>query len=229
MLSGWPVTLPGSTEGSPVVGDVDGDGSPEVLQAIGGGDENAPDKMYAYHSDGTAVAGFPISLTGPGTTAPVICDLDDDLDVDIVFAAYGRKVHIWDMPFAYNASAVYWPTFHGNMKRDGVYLSRNLVDVPDGEAVPGNSFVVQPPYPNPFNPVTSVKLYVPAQSQLAVGVYDIMGRKVRTLHEGAVSSGWHTLVWDGQDDSGSRQASGVYFMRAETTEGRQTYKLTLVK
>lgn len=229
MLSGWPAALPGSTEGSPVVGDIDGDGSPEVLQGIGGGDENAPDRMYAFHSDGTAVAGFPISLSGPGTTAPVICDLDNDGDVDIVYAAYGRKVHIWDMPFAYNALAVYWPTFHGNMKRDGVYLPRNLVDVPDGEAVPGNNLVVQPPFPNPFNPVTSVKLYVPAQSQLAVGVYDVMGRKVRTLHEGAVSSGWHTLVWDGQNDSGSRQASGVYFMRAETADGRQTYKLTLVK
>ncbi len=229
MLAGWPVTLPGSSEGSPVVGDIDGDGIPEVIQGIGGGDENAPDRMYAFHADGSQVAGFPISLAGPGTTSPVICDVDKDWDVDIVYAAFGRVLHVWDMPFAFDPATMYWPTFHGNMKRDGVYLSRSLVDVPDGDPVPGNRFLVKPPYPNPFNPVTSVSLYVPAAGPLSVGVYDVQGRRVRRLHEGSINAGWHTLVWDGMDDAGMRQSSGVYFMRAESPDGARTYKLTMVK
>ncbi len=229
IMYGWPVSLPGSSEGSPVIGDIDGDGSPDIIQGIGGGDENAPDKMFAFHADGTPVAGFPISLDGPAMPSAVICDLDNDQDVDIVYGGWGRKLHVWDMPFAYDPNNVYWPTFHGNMKRDGVYFSHDLVDVPGGSQVPGNVFLVQPPYPNPFNPTTSVKLYLPRTSELRVGVYDLMGRRVRTLHAGMVDQGWHTLVWDGQDDSGSRQASGVYFMRASSREGTHTYKLTLVK
>ena len=229
VLSGWPVALPGSSEGSPVIGDIDGDGSPEVIHGIGGGDENAPDNMYAFHADGTPVAGFPISLKGPAMPSAVICDLDHDWDVDIVYGGWGREVHVWDMPFAFDPVDIYWPTFHGNMKRDGVYLRRSLVDVPGGEAVPGKRLLVEPPYPNPFNPTTSVKLYVPRSSDLQVGIYDIQGRRIRDLHSGPVSQGWHTLVWDGQDNTGSRQASGVYFMRAGTADGSRTFKLTLVK
>ncbi len=229
ILAGWPVALPGSSEGSPVIGDIDGDGIPEVIHGIGGGDESAPDNMYAFHADGTPVAGFPISLDGPGMPSAVICDLDQDSDVDIVYGGWGRKVHVWDMPFAYDPTNVYWPTFHGNMKRDGVYLSRALVDVPDGGDVPSNTFLVKAPYPNPFNPRTSIKLFVPRDTELSVGIYDLKGRRVRDLYTGDIGLGWHTLIWDGNDDSGSRQASGIYFMRAVSREGSQTYKLTLVK
>ncbi|MGD9548283.1 MAG: C25 family cysteine peptidase [Candidatus Krumholzibacteriia bacterium] len=223
------IQLPGSTEGSPVIGDIDGDGSPEILQGIGGGDENAPDAMYAFHADGSSVAGFPISLDGPGMTSPVICDLDKDSDVDIVYAAWGRKVSVWDMPFAFDAAGLYWPTFHGNMQRDGVYRDLGLSDVPRGSELPPSAFVVEPPYPNPFNPSTTVQLYVPQGSGLELAVFDLKGRLVRSLHSGEIGSGWHRMIWDGQDDRGSGQASGVYFLRAVTTAGTRTHKLTLVK
>ena len=62
ILPGWPVVLPGNSEGSPVVGDIDGDGSPDILHGIGGGDESAPNNLYAFHADGTPVDGFPITL-----------------------------------------------------------------------------------------------------------------------------------------------------------------------
>jgi len=58
---------------------------------------------------------------------------------------------------------------------------------------------------------------------------DVAGRRVRTLHTGAISSGWHTLVWDGQDNAGRGQASGVYFMRAASGSETSLKKMTLVK
>jgi hypothetical protein len=231
-LSGWPRDLPGSSEGSPVIGDIDGDSVPDILYGIGGGSEDAPNNLYAFKANGSAIDGFPITLNGPLMPSPVICDLDNDLDVDIVYGGWDRAVHVWDMPFAYDANLAFWPTFHGNMNRDGVIATHYLVPVEDGSDLPAAAFKVDSPYPNPFNPSTSIRLHVPVvngSSSLELVVYDLQGRKVRTLHNGPISSGWHTMVWDGRDNTGRNQSSGMYFMRAVSGHHSSIHKMTLVK
>ncbi|MCP4293443.1 MAG: hypothetical protein GY780_16575 [bacterium] len=232
LMSGWPIELPGSTEGSPVVGDIDGDTVPDILYGIGGGSEDAPNNLYAFKANGNAIDGFPITLTGPLMPSPVICDVDNDRDVDIVYGGWDRAVHVWDMPFAYDRNNVPWPTFHGNMKRDGVFGALHLVGVDNDGELPAAAFQVDAPYPNPFNPSTSIRLHVPVidgSSNLELVVYDLQGRKVRTLHNGPISSGWHTLVWDGRDNGGRTQSSGMYFMRARSGAVASIHKMTLVK
>ncbi|PID80303.1 hypothetical protein CSB20_07825 [bacterium DOLZORAL124_64_63] len=232
IMSGWPKNLPGSSESSPVIGDINGDDVPDILFGIGGGDEEAPNNLYAFESDGTPISGFPITLAGPLMPAPIICDLDLDLDVDIVMGGWDRLVHVWDMPYAFDRRYVSWGTFAGNMKRDGVYTSHWLVGVESDQDVPAAGLVLGDPYPNPFNPSTSVRLHVPAGrggGTLELVVYDLQGRKVRTLHSGKISSGWHTMVWDGRDDGGRGQSSGMYFMRAVSGSQESIHKMTLVK
>lgn len=228
-VPGWPVTLPGSSEGSPVIGDIDGDGSPEVLHGIGGGDEAAPYNLYAYHANGQLVAGFPITLDGPLMTGVAITDLDHDGDVDIVYAGWDFLCHVWDMPFAYDRHNVPWPTFKGNMQRTGVYFPVELVGVDDGPAVPKAALQLDRPYPNPFNPSTTFSLYVAARGDLSVDIYDVQGRRVRALHAGPIDAGWHSLVWDGRDDAGRGQASGVYLVRARAAGQQGLQKMTLMK
>jgi len=43
------------------------------------------------------------------------------------------------------------------------------------------------------------------------------------------ATGWHTLVWDGRDDAGQGQASGLYFLRAKSAGVTDIQKMTLVK
>ena len=229
VLPGWPVTLPGSSEGSLVIGDIDGDLSPDILHGIGGGDESSPYNLYAYHSTGDLVDGFPITLAGPLMPSAVITDLDADSDVDIVYGGWDFLIHVWDMPFAYDRKNVPWPTFGGNSRRDGVLFPIYLVPVEDPKDIPAAGFTVDSVYPNPFNPSTSVRLYIPQSSDLDLVVYDVQGRKIRKLHTGGISAGWHTLVWDGRDDAGRSQASGMYFLRASNVGDVTTQKMTLVK
>ena len=118
---GWPQHVPGLSEGSPVVGDLNGDNSPDVVFGIGGGGDGNPDILFAWNDDATPVEGFPIYLAGAAKSTPVITDFDVDGDVDLVFAGFDRFLHVWDMPFPYRAKHSYWPTFHGNNHRDGVF------------------------------------------------------------------------------------------------------------
>jgi flagellar hook assembly protein FlgD len=60
-------------------------------------------------------------------------------------------------------------------------------------------------------------------------VYDITGRKVRTLLHGPISAGSHSIAWDGRDDSGKPVASGVYISRLVAGERIATGKMALVR
>jgi hypothetical protein len=86
-----------------------------------------------------------------------------------------------------------------------------------------------PAAPNPFNPRTSLQYEIARAGRVRLGVYDLRGRRVRTLFDGQRNAGVWEVVWDGQDDSGRRVASGVYHVQMVTGEGEFVRKVTLVK
>ncbi|MBK6732526.1 MAG: hypothetical protein IPG61_00200 [bacterium] len=67
------------------------------------------------------------------------------------------------------------------------------------------------------------------RGELTVDIYDVLGRRVRSLHQGTIAAGWHLMVWDGRDDAGRGQASGVYLVRARAAGTEGVQKMTLVK
>ncbi len=74
-------------------------------------------------------------------------------------------------------------------------------------------------YPNPFNPSTRIPLHIDREGYLRLEITDASGRRVRTLHDGAVSAGERVFQWDGRDDLGQSLASGVYLVRIGSREG----------
>ena len=84
-------------------------------------------------------------------------------------------------------------------------------------------------YPNPFNPSTSIPLSIPETGAVALRVYDLTGRTIRTLVEGAVPAGTFVLTWDGRDELGRAVASGVYFYRLEAPGAVIIKKMMLLK
>jgi|GEM_PF-3017353 len=82
--------------------------------------------------------------------------------------------------------------------------------------------------PNPFNPQTRLALTVPRGGPVSVAVFDLSGRRIRSLHDGVLDEGDHAWVWNGLDDRGVRQSGGIYFCRAVGTDWRLSRKLVLV-
>jgi hypothetical protein len=83
--------------------------------------------------------------------------------------------------------------------------------------------------PNPFNPSTEIRFTVHRAGQGSLRVYDAQGRLVRTLHAGTFAVGPQIFTWDGRDDAGQGQASGVYLYRLEVDGQVGARKMLLVK
>ncbi len=83
--------------------------------------------------------------------------------------------------------------------------------------------------PNPFNPRTTIAYRVPRSGHVRLVVYDVSGRRIRTLWDGYAEAGAGTVQWHGRDDAGSATASGIYFLRLETADGALTRKLALLR
>jgi flagellar hook assembly protein FlgD len=69
------------------------------------------------------------------------------------------------------------------------------------------------PFPNPFRGSTSLRLAMARDGKANVAIYDVVGRRVRTLVDGQKPAGEWTLVWDGRDDGGRAVPSGLYLVR----------------
>jgi hypothetical protein len=79
-------------------------------------------------------------------------------------------------------------------------------------------------FPNPFNPVTTLRLYLPSALSARLSIHDVAGREIAQLHAGPLAAGWHSWRWDARGHS-----SGLYAARLSYPGGIRSAKLLLLK
>ena len=84
-------------------------------------------------------------------------------------------------------------------------------------------------YPNPFNPVTTLRYELPEDALVNITIYDMMGRQVKTLINDQQTAGYRSLQWNAANDAGSPVSAGLYLYTIEAGEFRQTKKMILLK
>ena len=101
--------------------------------------------------------------------------------------------------------------------------------------LPG-SFELNQNFPNPFNPSTTISYTIKSRGSIGsepyrtqLDIFNLLGRKVKTLVDKVQSPGTYTVEWQGDTDSGSRVASGIYFYRLILGPETQTKKMILLK
>jgi hypothetical protein len=85
-------------------------------------------------------------------------------------------------------------------------------------------FRLQQNYPNPFNPSTTIAFTLSQAANIQLQVYDLLGRQVATLIDGATTAGLHVVTFDGHD-----LASGTYLCVLQTPDFRESRRMTLLK
>lgn len=154
-----------------------------------------------WENDGSmGFARHDINLNFAKARAAIPVDLDQDGDMDIVGAAeLSDKVSWWESDLG--ASGI---------EDDGINLP--------------NRAVISSVYPNPFNPTATVSFTVPIESDVTLDIFDLMGRKVKTVFDGRVEAGSHSVTIDG-----SRLSSNIYFVTLRSGESFDSRKILLLK
>ena len=83
-------------------------------------------------------------------------------------------------------------------------------------------------YPNPSNSTLSINFCLPEGGDVSLSIYDILGRKVKTLFSGYKTEGQHRLAWDGRNESEEQVSAGMYLLKLSYQGAVSVRKILLV-
>ena len=107
-----------------------------------------------------------------------------------------------------------------------LYLWLEEVSNSESTIIPAKSNL-QPNYPNPFNPSTSISFSVESIKGAELKIYNIQGQLVKTC--GSFAKGNHSVKWFGKDNQNKPVSSGVYFYKLSSGSSKETRKMLLLK
>ena len=84
-------------------------------------------------------------------------------------------------------------------------------------------------YPNPFNPTTIIHYELSNETKVSLEIYNIQGKKIKTLVQAKVSAGIYHKVWHGKTDAGIKAVSGIYLYKFKAGDYIKTKKMLLLK
>jgi hypothetical protein len=114
----------------------------------------------------------------------------------------------------------------------GIISSETGVEEVEGTTSVPDAFVLSQNYPNPFNPSTSIEFSLPTTGNFhtTLSIYNSLGQLVRNLVSEELEGGKSYRVdWDGRDNSGVEQSSGVYIYELRSGDFRKAKKMVFSK
>jgi hypothetical protein len=106
--------------------------------------------------------------------------------------------------------------------------SRALFET-DAIILPPLPLTLRQNFPNPFNPSTTIRYYVPGKCRVRLEVYDVSGRLVARLVDRDQPAGHYGIEWNGHDNLGKQAASGIYFCRLQAGKNVRSRKMVLIR
>jgi flagellar hook capping protein FlgD len=127
--------------------------------------------------------------------------------------------------YTYSVTAEYTTGTSDPVILEGVEVEGTDADenvIPSVTALQGN-------YPNPFNPVTTIKFGLQEDSYVTLVIFNSKGQVVTTLVEEEMQAGYRSIIWDGRDLQGQSVSSGVYFYKMQAGKYTCSRKMILMK
>jgi hypothetical protein len=84
-------------------------------------------------------------------------------------------------------------------------------------------------YPNPFNPSTTIEYSVGTRGRVEIEIYDINGRRIRSLVNQIKDPGRHRTVWNGKNEFDQTVVTGIYFCRLRIGTSQSVRKMLIIR
>ena len=184
-------------------------------------DENGCDSTYWNSLDTNDAIPNPNPYTFSNDTLTIDLFFGNTWQHPISFECDGNVVTIGDTTVIWWSS--WWRVGYDISECEGQELAlTNTTKYPE-------TFKLSQNYPNPFNPVTSLRYDLPEDGLVNITIYDMMGRRVKTLVNSSQTAGYKSIQWNATNDKNEPVSAGVYFYTIQAGEYRQTKKMILLK
>ena len=110
----------------------------------------------------------------------------------------------------------------------GDNIKDGVLDVAVIEPLP-NIYCLNQNYPNPFNASTNIAFSIAEPGYVTLNIYNMLGKKVKSLISAGMSAGAHQVVWNGTNNKGEIVSSGFYFYSLTADNFQQSKKMLLLK
>jgi FlgD Ig-like domain len=109
---------------------------------------------------------------------------------------------------------------------DLIWVALPAADVQENQPSP---LVSLDPFPNPFNPNITINCRLEEEATATLAIYDLRGKKIKTLHQGLMHKGTHQITWNGRDEKGSNVPSGTYLGVLQLEQDKIMCKIALIR
>ncbi len=116
----------------------------------------------------------------------------------------------------------------GNEGEYSEVISTSILETDQEDLIP-TEFALRQNYPNPFNPTTQIKYDLPEDALVAINIYDMMGRSIKSLVNSQQTAGYRSIQWDATNNLGEPVSAGMYIYMIQAGQYQQTKKMVLLK
>ena len=149
-----------------------------------------------------------------------IYDPDGSAIIEMSFSSQGEDTSYGRYPDGSDTWQFMNPT-PGVANTEELSLNNNFV-IPD-------QYILHQNYPNPFNPVTTLRYDLPENSLVNITIYDMLGKKVKTLINQTQDAGYRSVIWNATNNYGKPVSAGIYLYQIQSGEYISTKKMVLLK
>uniref|UniRef100_A0A7V0Z4R5 T9SS type A sorting domain-containing protein n=1 Tax=candidate division WOR-3 bacterium TaxID=2052148 RepID=A0A7V0Z4R5_UNCW3 len=228
-VSGFPTSI-GHDFKLPIVSDIDGDSIMDI--ACGSADWN----FYAFNNKAQLISGYPIHFGIRIEQSPAVYDIDEDGKLELMVGANDYKFWVFELDSRFYD----WPKFRYDPYNSGWYKSHYWSGIKENITRKNQSDFYFGISPNPFKEKLIIRYRIQDGGEMiqdtryrsgvvSIKIYDVTGRMVREFSRLTVNGERSTIVWFGEDDSGRRLPSGVYFVHLESGGFKKTEKAILLR
>ena len=150
---------------------------------------------------------------------------DTTITYELIEASFEDLNLVRNVEYSYRLAAY---DFAGNRSEFTDPVSAVLLSVDPISLIP-EVFALHQNYPNPFNPTTQIRYDLPDNEFVSINIYDVMGRKIKSLVSINQEAGYRSISWNATNDLGQPVSAGMYIYTIQAGEFRQTRKMVLLK
>lgn len=189
------------------------------------------DPAYAYFEAIPTEGSVPLTVQYTDLSPGLVWGWEWDFDNDNIIDSYEQNPEYTYQDTGYYSVRLRIINYIGGT--ENFAFRENYIHVTEGNSLQNevvkNKEIILSNYPNPFNPSTTIEFSIQNESFINLSIFNIKGQKIKSLTNDKYPKGNHSIIWNGDDESGKPVSSGIYLYKLKVGNQVSVKRMLLLK